>query len=381
MTSLSDNISLYKLCNTDKDYAILLKLWSNDNSPLTPEYVSILSFKKVIWNIDSKRVEYSVYGMIHALKNHIHGRKVESNSLLNDNPDLCKEWAYELNEFGPEYYTKRSHSEVFWKCNEHGVYSLPIDWRNRINGRGCPLCNAGQSSYPEQALYTYLSNTFKDTLSRFKIDGYEYDIYIPSIKLAIEYDGYPWHSGKIGMHTLKKHLADNNGITLLNIAEYKENKLEEVKSDYIINSVYYYKPTYSYDNFIEVIDNIRKYILINHGIDCKEFNINIQKEARTRSKKRVQIQHSALVNKPWIEEFVIKADRSKLASLSKSGATEKIRLECPNCGESLGARTLHVINSQFIGCRHCGYKGSIPKEHLDKVTEKNRKANEKKKKH
>lgn len=381
MALLSQDITLYEFCIANQEYNILLKLWSNNNNPLTPMDISIKSHHSVLWNIKNQTIEMSVYGIIHSLKSHIQGRKVEKYSLLKDNQDLCKEWAYELNEFGPEYYKPQSHEEVFWSCKEHGVYASTIYWRNMENGRGCPLCNAGQSSYPEQALYTYLSNTFKDTLSRFKIDGYEYDIYIPSIKLAIEYDGYPWHLGKIGMHTLKKHLADNNGITLLNIAEYKESKLEEVKSDYIINNVYYYKPTYSYDNFIEVIDNIRKFILINHGIDCKEFNISIQKEARIRSKKRVQIQHSALVNKPWIEEFVIKADRSKLASLSKSGATEKIGLVCPNCGESLGARTLHTINSQFIGCRHCGYKGSIPKEHLDKVTEKNRKANEKKKKH
>lgn len=380
MTSLSEDISLYDFCIKNPEATVLLKLWSNDNSPLTPEHVRILSFKRVIWNINGNRLEFSVYEMVHALKSHLYGRKIEQDSLIKDNPDLCKEWAYELNEFGPEYYTRRTHCEVFWRCSEHGTYSLPIDWRNRVNGRGCPLCRTKQSSYPEQALFTYLSNTFKDTLSRFKIDGYEYDIYIPSIKLAIEYDGYPWHSGKIGMHTLKKHLADNNGITLLNIAEYKEGKLDKVKSDYIINNVSYYKPTYTYDNFTEIIDNLRKYILVSYSIDCGEFNISIQKEAKTRSKKRVQPENSALADKPWLVEFVDESDRYKLDYLSKAGATEEVKIVCPECGEFIGKRTMHTINSQFVGCGRCGYKGNIPKEHLDKVTKKNDNSNKNRKK-
>lgn len=51
------------------------------------------------------------------------------------------------------------------------------------------------SSFPEQAIYYYLKKHFPDAINgdRECLAGKELDIYIPSCKFAIEYDGQTWH--------------------------------------------------------------------------------------------------------------------------------------------------------------------------------------------
>jgi hypothetical protein len=53
--------------------------------------------------------------------------------------DLAKEWNYDKNKLGPEYYIAGSHTKVWWKC-EHGH-----EWQARLSNRknrhhGCPYC-------------------------------------------------------------------------------------------------------------------------------------------------------------------------------------------------------------------------------------------------
>ncbi|MBQ1190636.1 MAG: hypothetical protein IIX57_09535, partial [Lachnospiraceae bacterium] len=60
-------------------------------------------------------------------------------------------------------------------------------------GRGCPVCNhQNRSSFPEQSIYYYISKQYPDAVSGYTEifpDTMELDIYIPSLKLGIEYDG------------------------------------------------------------------------------------------------------------------------------------------------------------------------------------------------
>lgn len=59
----------------------------------------------------------------------------------------------------------------------------------------CGLCS-NRISIPEKAIYYYLSKIFSDIEENYRPDflnGKEIDIYIPTIKLGIEYDGERWH--------------------------------------------------------------------------------------------------------------------------------------------------------------------------------------------
>lgn len=74
------------------------------------------------------------------------------------------------------------------------------------------------SSFPEQALFFYLSKLYPDAVNRHTDYDCEIDIFIPSIKTGIEYDGFAWHQD------LKKDLNKNkklqkNGIRIIRIRE------------------------------------------------------------------------------------------------------------------------------------------------------------------
>lgn len=49
---------------------------------------------------------------------------------------------------------------------------------------------------PEKAVYFYVLKYFKDAIDNYKavwLGKSEIDIYVPSLRLAIEYDGERWH--------------------------------------------------------------------------------------------------------------------------------------------------------------------------------------------
>ena len=53
-----------------------------------------------------------------------------------------------------------------------------------------------KTSMPEKAVYFYVLKYFKDAIDNYKIyenRKSEIDIYVPSLRLAIEYDGERWH--------------------------------------------------------------------------------------------------------------------------------------------------------------------------------------------
>ena len=90
--------------------------------------------------------------------------------------------------------------------------------------RGCPQCAKGkQTSYPEQKIYYYIKKYFPDAINRYSNNDCgitELDIYIPSLCVAIEYDGGEWHQD-INKDKLKDLFCENNNINLIRIRDPK----------------------------------------------------------------------------------------------------------------------------------------------------------------
>ena len=109
-------------------------------------------------------------------------------------------------QLAPEKVTHGSGKKVWWLCSNNHEYNATI--LHRAHGTGCPKCNAGrQTSFAEQATYFYIKQLYPDALNRYSAEflgRMELDIYIPSIKLAIEYDGEAWHK-----KTQKKEKKEN----------------------------------------------------------------------------------------------------------------------------------------------------------------------------
>ena len=84
---------------------------------------------------------------------------------------------------------------------------------------------AGKStSIPEQAILYYVKKIYPDAAGRRKIVAknrkkYEADIFIPSINVAIEYNGEHWHSGRESRDLEKNYAFSEIGIFLVVILE------------------------------------------------------------------------------------------------------------------------------------------------------------------
>lgn len=85
-----------------------------------------------------------------------------------------------------------------------------------------------QQSKPELTLFDFVKNLCKDAIHKNRqiIKPYELDIYIPSLKLGIEYNGSYWHSIEAGMskdyHLKKSLMCRSKGIRLIHIYEFED---------------------------------------------------------------------------------------------------------------------------------------------------------------
>ena len=131
-------------------------------------------------------------------------------------PDTAKEWDYDKNENKPNEYTPYSNRKVWWKCPKGHSYETVI--YNRAKGGGCPKCTH-QQSRNELRILSELQFLFSDVEHRKKIEGYEVDIFLPSINLAIEYDGWYWHKSKANKDREKQRDIEKLGIELLRVRE------------------------------------------------------------------------------------------------------------------------------------------------------------------
>lgn len=115
-----------------------------------------------------------------------------------------------------------------WISNQRQIYNqsrtdmnLSEEQIKRLNSIGMhwKAPGAGSTSFAEQALFYYLLPFFPDVSNRDSSNGFEVDIYIPSIKTAIEYDGAYWHRNKIKQDNAKDTKCHRAGIQLIRIRE------------------------------------------------------------------------------------------------------------------------------------------------------------------
>lgn len=110
-------------------------------------------------------------------------------------------------------------------CPIHGEFRQKAS--THLNGCGCQKCGVELSeSKEEKELYGFCcdligeENVIKN--DRSQIYPYEIDIYIPSMKIGIEYNGLYWHSDKKkdkNYHLNKLNMCKKNGIKLIQIFE------------------------------------------------------------------------------------------------------------------------------------------------------------------
>ncbi len=217
---------------------ILAKEWNCEkNNGLTPIDIMPNSNKKAWWKCGKGHEWQATIGSRNAGNGcpYCSNKKVLKgyNDLQTVNPNLAKEWNYEKNgDLKPCMVTFGSEKVVWWKC-EKG-HEWQADMAHRRRGNGCPICSLGRrTSFPEYAIEYYLNKIGIKAIHLYKGEGYELDIFIPSKKVAIEYDGYVWHKNQEKRDLGKNLKCKNDGITLYRIREGLA-PLNDTSLDYVV---------------------------------------------------------------------------------------------------------------------------------------------------
>ena len=145
------------------------------------------------------------------------------NDLATTHPQLAAEWHPTLNgDLTPDKVTYGMGEKVWWLCPFGHEYPATI--LHRSSGTNCPICNSGrQTSFAEQAIFYYIKKIYPDAINRYTDifdNRMELDIYIPSRRIAIEYDGVFWHKNdKVKREQLKYQICQKNDIKLIRVKE------------------------------------------------------------------------------------------------------------------------------------------------------------------
>ncbi len=160
------------------------------------------------------------------------------NDLESQYSDIAADWNFSRNgKLVPSQISCFSNKKVWWKCKICG-HEWQAKVNNRTHGNGCSECSKYfSSSFPETAVYFYVQKYFSDTIWIYRDLGYELDVYIPSLRLAVEYDGKFWHKNKQEKDKEKNKKCVDDNITLWRIRELIPS-LNDTSHDILITDTY-----------------------------------------------------------------------------------------------------------------------------------------------
>ena len=181
----------------------LMDLWDvekNNESGISPDTLKEYSHQSAWWRCQNGHT----YQMVIYSKRegrdcpYCTNRKVLEgyNDILTTHPEIAKQWDYDSNgDLLPTMISHGSDRIVFWVCEYGHKWQQRVAARTR--GSACPVCNMENScSLKELKVFYYIKKYFKDTVlcySNNDVGLTEIDIYIPSLRIGIEYDGQAWH--------------------------------------------------------------------------------------------------------------------------------------------------------------------------------------------
>ena len=269
----------------------------------------------------------------------------KTNNFAEKHPELICEWHPTKNgDVKVEDISESCNYQFWWLCSYCGN-----EWQStvnhRANGRGCPKCSKSQTSFPEKAIYFYLKKAFPDTINRYK-DQYELDIYIPSEKTAVEYDGYYFHKSKSSL--IKDNKKDNycceNGIKLI---RFRSPRLADTEKSIRITCEDY-----------QIGDGIKElFEILNYkkmpDINIKRDTVEIKETFRqTESEKSIAVKFPAIV-----EEWHTTKNGGIMPTSVYAYSNLNYWWKCKKCGYEYQTSPNHRSNGG--GCPVCAGKKAL----------------------
>jgi very-short-patch-repair endonuclease len=150
-----------------------------------------------------------------------------------------------------------STRKLWWKCQFGHEWKTQVRYRiankaPRGRSQGCPYCNSPFSSL-EALVYVVLKQIFFDAQWRKKINRMEIDVFLPSLQIGIEIDGFHWHSVKKQQDIKKNDTMKKRGIKVIRLRESPLGKIEE-------HDIVYNRATVEKDIVLILLEEISKFI-------------------------------------------------------------------------------------------------------------------------
>lgn len=340
------------------------------NGELTPNNVKLFTNTKVWW-VCSNGHEWKASVEKRSMGQgcpYCSGRRVcMDNCLQTLNPYLAGQWHPSKNgELTPSDVTIGANKKVWWQCEQGHEWETAV--LNRSNGTGCPICSQGtQTSFPEQAIFYYLKNSFEDAVNRYKFENkWEIDIFVPSLNFGIEYDGLFYHQTKEESDLKKEENIAEGGVRLLRVRESRE-KLDKC---YAEGNVIYCSKNPSESNLNDAIEMCFGYI--SENITNKPYEINVDVKRDRNNIYNLYIvgveDDSLLKNHPEVAKQWHPTKNSKIKpSMVKSGSDKKVWWLCEK-GHEWEMRV--ADRAKGVGCPFCAGKRACADNSLQALNPK-----------
>ena len=289
-------------------------------------------------------------------------KPTKNNDFASVYPELAKEWNQARNgNLLPSQISKNNGIKVWWKC-KYGH-----EWQARVHDRttgktGCPFCSRRRlTSFPEQAIYYYIRKLYPDAVNRFHDifdNRMELDIYIPSIRFAVEFDGATWH-GTEDAHRREKQkyeICKNNRITLCRVKERTGKEWKDVSDvTYTIRK----KSLKELQPVIQaILDSIdpesnmwtRKNPLCIHS----SITVDLERDANEIREYLTPIPNSLVELRPdLVKEWNSERNGNLVPDLFGINSNDKVWWKCSKCGHEWKTTIIHRAGKRNSGCPEC----------------------------
>ena len=282
-------------------------IWDNKEKQWNDNYIKCVEYKKIHGTIntisnDDKKLRAWIGTQRHKFKKGELSK--ERINLLNELEIIWDEFEanwIEWYEIAKSYYNKFYSLQIpkkfvfngfnigEWISTQRSNYKkgkLSNDRKEKLDEIGMIWdAKIHRTSFYEQAIFYYIKQVFEDSINCYVDLGFELDIYIPSLKLAIEYDGWPWHK------SVKKDIEKNKKcrdqkITLIRIRAKNcpdlEGNICKLKGESLQKD----------------IEDSVKYILTYIKDNLKNINTDIVVDI-TEDREQIQSQYIEKVSERW----------------------------------------------------------------------------------
>ncbi len=341
--------------------------WDYDKNSIKPEEITVGSNKKVWWLCKDYKHSWASAPVTRVKGGFgcpvCSGLRIEKgfNDLETLFPDVAKEWDYEKNEKTPDSVAARTRAKAWWKCKKGHSWQASIVSRTSLH-TGCPICaKPTQSSISEKIISVYLGKYFNDLKNNYKpdwLEKHELDIYIPSIKVAIEYDGGHFHKD-VKRDIWKDKKCIENKVDLIRFRDtYCPKYDSKVK---IINAE---KTSGSYLELEKPLIELFEYLNDRYNLNLV-FDVNIERDIQDLlSEIDLRDIENSVYNSDVIDEWDWDKNKIDPRYLTQGNSRIKVWWECKKCGYEWKSVPSTRIGLG-CGCPACGHQIATDDNNLE----------------